>query len=123
MYGERLQWLDSKPFGMRLVLLNAIQYGIVISVKQFTSKDELVDDTIYFVEVHDQVQLASAGKIFIEKANEEVNALKMRQLVVFRVNANAEEQTSVLAVDYFIRLVKQLKLERIDQPYSYTHRL
>lgn len=55
--------------------------------------------TTHLVEVEDQVQLANIAEELIQHFHEEVDRFKIRQLVVVRVYARAEEEPSIATVD------------------------
>lgn len=64
-----------------------------------TRKKHLVEDGVHLVEVEDQIQLADIAEKSIEDLDEEVDGLEEGQLVVIGVNARAEEEAGVPAVD------------------------
>jgi hypothetical protein len=53
----------------------------------------------HLVEVEDQIQLADIAEELIQHFHEEVNRLKIREFVVVRIYARAEEEPSIPAVD------------------------
>lgn len=62
-------------------------------------KKHLVEDGVHLVEVEDQIQLADIAEESVEDLDEEVDGLEEGQLVVVGVDARAEEEAGVPAVD------------------------
>ena len=60
----------------------------------------------YLVEIKDEIQLAHIPKERIEHLDEEVNCLQVGKLVVVRVDAGAEEEACIAAVDNLGALAK-----------------
>jgi hypothetical protein len=54
-------------------------------------EEDLVEDGVDLVEVEDEVELAYVAEEGVENLDEEVNRLKVGQLVVVGVDARAEE--------------------------------
>ena len=57
------------------------------------------------IEVKDNVELADVGEVAIQKLDEEVDGLQVRQLVVGDVDRNREEESGVSPVDKLVVVV------------------
>ena len=64
------------------------------------------------VEVKDQVQLAHVAKELVEQLDEEVDRLKVKQLVVAHVHAQCEEEAGVPSVNELVLSVLRRRGER-----------
>lgn len=53
----------------------------------------------YLPEVEDEIKLADIAKECIKDLDKEMYSLKVRQLVVIRIDAGTEKQTSIASVD------------------------
>jgi len=72
------------------------------------SEEHLVDDSINFVEVEHQIQLAHIVKVFVQHFHEIMNRLEITQVVIINVHTDAEIEASIAAVHN----LKVAKLEK-----------
>lgn len=75
------------------------QYNLLARLFNLARQKDLVEDGIHLVKVEDEVELADVAEERIEHLYEEVDGLKEGELVVVCVDAGAEEEAGVAAVD------------------------
>lgn len=80
-------------------MLQPRQHDLFARLFDLAGQKHLVQDGIDLVEVEDQVQLAHVAEELIEHLDKEMDGLQIGQLVVVGVDADAEEQPGVPAVD------------------------
>ena len=71
------------------------------------------------MKVKDEIKLADIAKVLIQHHDEEVNSLKVRELIVSSVDAKGEEESRIPPVDDFVRTkldkIRELVVARGDQ--------
>jgi len=80
-------------------MLQPRQNNLLARLLNLAGQEHLVQDGIHLVEVEDQVELADVAEEGVEHLDEEVDRLEEGQLVVVGVDAGAEEEARVPAVD------------------------
>lgn len=75
------------------------QYDLFARLLNLAGQEDLVENSIDLVEVEDEIQLADVAEEGIEDLDEEVDGLEVGELVVVGVDAGAEEQAGVAAID------------------------
>lgn len=75
------------------------QDDLFTSLLDLSGKEDLVEDGVDLVEVEDEVELADVAEEGVENLDEEVDGLEVGELVVVCVDAGAEEEAGVAAVD------------------------
>lgn len=83
-------------------MLQPRQHHLLARLLNLARQKDLVEDGVDLVKVEDEVQLAHVAEEGVEHLDEEVDGLEVRQLVVIRVDARAEEEARVAAVDDFV---------------------
>lgn len=78
------------------------QDNLFASLFNLASKEDLVENSIYFVKVENKIKLTHVSEESVEHLNEEVNCLEVGEFVVVGVDAGAEEEAGVAAVDDLI---------------------
>lgn len=88
------------PQSLQLVqVLQPRQNNLLARLLNLARQEDLVQNSIHLVEVEDEIQLAHVAEEGIQHLDEEVYGLEVRQLVVVCVDAGAEEEPRVAAVD------------------------
>jgi hypothetical protein len=82
-------------------MLQPRQDRLLTRLLNLPRQKHLIQDSIHLIKVEHQVQLAHVPEERIKDLDEEVDGLEVRQLVVVCVDAGAEEEASVAAVDDF----------------------
>lgn len=80
-------------------MLQPRQHYLLTRLLDLPCKEHLIQNCVNLVKIKDEVQLAHVPEELIQHLYEEVDRLQVRQLVVVRVDANAEEQPRVPPVD------------------------
>lgn len=80
-------------------MLQPCQDNLLARLLNLAGEKDLVQYSIDFVKVEDKVELADVAEEGIEDLDKEVDGLEEGELVVIRVDAGAEEEASVAAVD------------------------
>lgn len=80
-------------------MLQPRQNNLLARLLNLAGKKDLVENSIHLVKVEDEVELADVSEEGIEDLDEEVDGLEKSQLVVVCVDAGAEEEPCVAAVD------------------------
>jgi hypothetical protein len=80
-------------------MLQPREHNLLTRLFDLARQEHLVEDGIDLVEVEDKVKLADVSEKGIEDLDEEVNSLEECELVIVCVDAGAEEETGVAAVD------------------------
>ena len=80
-------------------MLQPRQNNLLARLLNLTGQEDLVQDGVDLVEVEDQVELAHVAEEGVEHFDKEVDRLQVGQLVVVGVDAGAEEEAGVPAVD------------------------
>ena len=83
-------------------LLHPVQDRLLARLLHLAREEELVEDHVHLVEVEDEVELAHVPEELVEQLDEEVDRLKVDELVVLRVDAQREEEAGVPAVDELV---------------------
>lgn len=83
-------------------MLQSRQHDLLARLLNLTREKDLVEDGIDLVEVEDEVELADVAEEGVEHLDEEVDRLEVGELVVVCVDAGAEEEARVPAVDDFV---------------------
>ena len=76
-----------------------MDYFRLAGLPYFTSQKHLVNDCVHLVEVEHQVEFAHVVEVLVQDLDEIVYGLQHGQVVVSNVDADAEVQTGVAAVD------------------------
>ena len=84
-------------------MLEAGEDDLLGGLLDLAGEEDLVEDGVDLVEVEDEVELADVAEEGVEDLDEEVDRLEVRQLVVVRVHARAEEQPRVPPVHDLVR--------------------
>lgn len=80
-------------------MLEARENDLLARLLDLAGEKDLVEDGVNLVEVEDEVELADIAEEGVEDLDEEVDGLEVGQLVVVGVDAGAEEEAGVAAVD------------------------
>lgn len=80
-------------------MLQPRQNDLLARLLNLARKKDLVEDGIHLVKVEDEVELADVSEEGVEDLDEEVDGLEEGELVVVCVDAGAEEEAGVAAVD------------------------
>lgn len=80
-------------------MLQARQDDLLARLLNLAGEEHLVEDGVDLVEVEDEVELADVAEEGVEDLDEEVYGLEVGELVVVCVDAGAEEEPRVAAVD------------------------
>jgi hypothetical protein len=80
-------------------MLQPRQDDLLARLLNLAGQEDLVQDGVDFVEVKDEVQLANVAEEGVKDLDEEVDGLEVGELVVVGVDAGAEEEARVAAVD------------------------
>lgn len=80
-------------------VLQPRQDDLLTRLLDLAGQEDLVQDGVDLVEVEDQVQLAHVAEEGVQDLDKEVDGLEVGQLVVVGVDAGAEEEAGVPAVD------------------------
>ena len=91
-------------------MLEAGEDDLLAGLLDLAGEEDLGEDGVDLVEVEDEVELADIAKEGIEDLDEEVDGLEVGELVVVRVDADAEEQAGVSAIDDLV--VPELDVRR-----------
>ena len=75
------------------------QNHLLASLLNLTGEEHLVENGVDLVKVENQVQLTHVPEELVEHFDEEMNRFEISQFVVVGVDADAEEETGVAAVD------------------------
>lgn len=90
------------PHGMLFQLVEMLQSGqdgLLARLLDLAGEKDLVEDGVDLVEVEDEIELGDVAEEGIEDLDEEVDGLEVCELVVVCVDADAEEEAGVAAVD------------------------
>lgn len=80
-------------------VLQAREHDLLARLLNLAGEEDLVKDGVHLVEVEDEVELADVAEEGVEDLDEEVDGLEVGELVVVCVDAGAEEEPGVAAVD------------------------
>lgn len=80
-------------------MLQPRQNNLLTCLLNLARQEHLIQNSIHLVEVEDQIQLAHVAEEGVEDFDEEVDRLQVCELVVVGVDAGAEEEACVPAVD------------------------
>ena len=80
-------------------MLQPRQNNLLTRLLNLPRKDHLVQYGVHLVKVEDEVQLAHVAEEGVQHLDDEVDGFEVRQLVVVGVDARAEEEAGVAAVD------------------------
>lgn len=83
-------------------MLQPRQNDLLTRLLNLPRQKDLVQDRIHLVKVKYKIQLAHVSEKRIQHLYKEVDRLEVRQLIVIRVDARAEEESRVSAVDDLI---------------------
>jgi len=75
------------------------QHHILASFLDLAREEDLVENRIDLVKIENQVELAHVAEEGVQDLNKEVDGFEVSELVVVGVDADAEEEASVAAVD------------------------
>lgn len=78
------------------------QHDLLTRLLNLARQKDLVEDGVDLVKVEDEVELADVAEEGVEHLDEEVDGLEEGELVVVCVDAGAEEEAGVAAVDDFV---------------------
>lgn len=91
-------------------MLQPSQYDRLARLFNLTGEEHLVQDGVDLVEIKDQVQLADVAEELVQHLDKEMYRLEVSELVVVCVDAGAEEQAGVAAIDDFGRAAELNKV-------------
>lgn len=80
-------------------MLQPREHNLFTRLLNLASQKHLVQNSVDLVKVEDQVELADVAEEGVEDLDEEVDGLEVGELVVVCVDAGAEEEAGVAAVD------------------------
>jgi hypothetical protein len=80
-------------------VLQPREHDLLARLLDLAREEDLVEDGVHLVEVEDEVELADVAEEGVEDLDEEVDGLEVGELVVVCVDAGAEEEPRVAAVD------------------------
>lgn len=80
-------------------MLESREDDLLARLLDLAGEEDLVEDGVDLVEVEDEVELADVAEEGVEDFDEEVYGLEEGELVVVGVDAGAEEEARVAAVD------------------------
>lgn len=80
-------------------MLQPREHNLLARLLNLASQKHLIQNSIHFVKVEDEVEFADVAEEGVEDLDEEVDGLEVGELVVIRVDARAEEEAGVAAVD------------------------
>lgn len=80
-------------------MLQPRQHDLLARLLDLAGEEHLVEDGVDLVEVEDEIELADVAEEGVEHLDEEVDGLEVGELVVVCVDAGAEEEPRVAAVD------------------------
>lgn len=75
------------------------QHHLLARLLNLARQKDLVEDGVHLVKVEDEIELADIAEEGIEHLDEEVDGLEEGELIVVCVDAGAEEEARVAAVD------------------------
>ena len=75
------------------------KHDLFASLLDLPGQEDLIEDGVDLVEVEDEVELADVAEEGVEDLYEEVDGLEVGELVVVGVDAGAEEEAGIPAVD------------------------
>lgn len=75
------------------------QHNLLARLLNLARQKDLIEDGVDLVKIEDEVELADVAEEGVEDLNEEVDGLEEGELVVVCVDAGAEEEARVAAVD------------------------
>lgn len=94
--------IKSKTDISLLQLIQVLQSGqnhLFARLLDLAGEEDLIENGIDLVEVEDKIELADVAEEGVEDLDEEVDGLEVGELVVVGVDAGAEEEPRVAAVD------------------------
>lgn len=80
-------------------MLQPCQHNLFARLLNLARQEDLVQDGVDLVEVEHEVELADVAEKGVEDLDEKVDGLEVGELVVVGVDAGAEKETGVPAVD------------------------
>lgn len=80
-------------------MLEPRQDGLLARLLNLAGEKDLVENGVDLVKVEDEVELRDVAEEGVEDLDEEVDGLEVGELVVVCVDADAEEEAGVAAVD------------------------
>lgn len=78
------------------------QHNLLTRLLNLARQKDLVEDGVHLVKVEDEVELADVAEEGVEHLDEEVDGLEEGELVVVCVDASAEEEARIAAVDNLV---------------------
>lgn len=82
-------------------MLQPRQHDLLTRLLNLAGQKDLVQNGVDLVEIEDQIQLAHVTEKGIQNFDEEMDGLEVGELVVVCIDACAEEEAGVAAVDDF----------------------
>lgn len=80
-------------------MLQSRQDSLFTRLLNLPRQEDLVQNCIHLIKVEDQIQLTNVPEEGIQHLDEEVDRLEVSELVVVCIDASAEEEPRVAAVD------------------------
>lgn len=80
-------------------MLQPRQHNLLARLLNLARQKDFIEDGVDLVKVEDEVELADVAEEGVEDLDEEVDGLEEGELVVVCVDAGAEEEAGVAAVD------------------------
>lgn len=105
---SQFAWSDAPVSLIVVCVLHSTTDAGFACLHNLATHNHLVQDLVHLVKVEYQVELAHAPKVLVQHFDEQVDEFKHGELVVIRINADCEEETSVAPVDDFMVSVLQL---------------
>jgi hypothetical protein len=98
--GEKAKKRRVFPSSLQLIqMFQPRQHNLLTRLLNLARQKDLIQNGVDLVKVEDEVQLADVAEEGVEHLDEEVDGLEERELVVVCVDAGAEEEAGVAAVD------------------------
>jgi len=83
-------------------VLQPREHNLLRRLLNLAGEEDLIEDGIDLIKIKNKIQLAHVPEKRIEHLHEEVYGLQIRKLVIIRIDAHAEEEAGVAAVDNLV---------------------
>jgi len=83
-------------------VLQPREHNLLRRLLNLAGEEDLIEYGIDLIKIKNKIQLAHVPEKRIEHLHEEVYGLQIRKLVIIRIDAHAEEEAGVAAVDNLV---------------------
>lgn len=86
-----------------IYLRDVVNYDLLTSLLNLTSKEHFITNKINLVEIKDQIEFANSLKVCVEGFNKQMYCLQHCQLIIIKVTADSEIKPCITSVNNLVR--------------------